>query len=538
MANESESIEQVAETTPAVVVRNFGHVRKSMLPTTRANDPFGRHYKSDGDIVQPPYHPVQLALMVEISDVLSQCISAMATNIDGPGYDLELNKGLDIDNLPEEAAREREQLRLLFNFPNFDQNFTDLRIDTRVDLETSGNGYWEIVRSQLGEILEIHHLPAITMRITCTDKEFTDFIEPIRLDDGTFIDVPRSKRFRRFVQLTEGGAKKIYFKEFGDPRTIDALTGKVSEGTQTPATEVLWFKIPSTHTPYGIPRWISASMWVGGARKAQEVNYLFFDNKSIPPIIIAVSGGALTTASLKRLEEVFDKEIKGLSNFHKGLVLEATPTSAPKDLLGEKVSPVKIDVQPLTAHIQKDGLFLDYNKTARNVQRSKFKLPPLYTGDTDDYTRATAKESQIVAEEQAFSPARNQFDAIINRRILSDLRINNWTFKSLGVKTSDDVDVVNAMGAVKEAIRIQDINDAVSDMRNVPRTELPPEIGQLLVGQLFQAPTPFDQNNQDNQGEEVVKTLVTLRERLQQRTDEMLVNKEIKLKGKRNGRLD
>jgi PBSX family phage portal protein len=383
------------------------------------------------------------------------------------------------------------------NFVNDKQDIIELRKELRADLESCGMGYLEVVRNLGSRISELHLLPAHSMRLVATDKYFTQYIQRVRDSEGKFVSVTRNRRFGRFVQNTLLN-EKIYFKEFGDPRRIGSMDGNPN-GRGKPANEVIVFKIHSAYSPYGLPRWLGNMMAILGSRKAEEVNYLFFDNKTIPPLIITVSGGALTGETLEKLELIFEKELKGIDNFHKMLLLEATPHSA-SDIPGEKVSPVRIEVKPLTEYISKDALFGQYRKDNRKNTRSSFKLPPIYTGDSDDYTRATALESARVAEEQVFGPERDAFDYIFNRIILPDMEVNFWKFKSLGVKTSDDTDIVTAMGLVKEALPVAVIQQAVAEMRNVPEGNIPENLHTMTLAE-HQAQT-FAANKGTEDGDE------------------------------------
>ena len=53
-----------------------------------------------------------------------------------------------------------------------------------------------------------------------------------------------------------------------------------------PATELLHFALHSPRSPYGVPRWIGNLLSVLGSRQMEEVNYLYFSNKSVPPLAL------------------------------------------------------------------------------------------------------------------------------------------------------------------------------------------------------------------------------------------------------------
>lgn len=391
-------------------------------------DPFAKLYAKG--VLAPPYDLYKLSIMPEHSSILPQCIDAYETNIDGVGYMFDpapWTKPDENGEYPEEVQAELQALQEWFEYCHPEESFISIRRKTRRDLESTGNGYWELLRNAKGELVGIEHIEAYTMRLTSLDRDPVEIRIPI-VRKGEIQEVLYRKRFRRFVQVRDG--LEVWFKEFGDPRRIDARTGEVIEEGKAepsgfiPATEVLHFRIYSPHTPYGVPRWIGTLPAVLGGRDAEEVNQALFDNNAIPPLVVIVEGGKLSRGS-ERVLKNFLQANKGKEMFHRILILEA---EAP--LAGEGAES-KIKIQPLVEAQQKDALFLRYDTSSRAKVRSSFRLPPLYVGETEDYTRATAEASRLVAEQQVFGPLRDEFDFLINRRLLPALGVRYWRFKSL-----------------------------------------------------------------------------------------------------------
>jgi len=492
-----------------VKVHTFGEtIRKAELSPAEAKsqqrslDPFDELYVTSADsklrIIEPPYIPLYLAKMREASNILDQCISAMVVNVEGFGYELRrVDDPTEGSEPPKEAEDEKAQIFEFFTYVNPTCDIVKLRSLLREDLESTGNAYMEIIRNAIGQIVELYWIPAHSMRLTAQDRDFTKWTQSIRAADGSIKTIQRNTKFRRFVQIVEPmGRKEVYFKEYGDPRKISSVNGLPS-GEGSEANEVIHFRLPCNYSPYGLPRWAGQIMSILGARKAEEINFLFFDNKTIPPLIVLVSGGALTEEALDKLEDAF-KGMRGVENFHRALVLEAVPHSA-SDIPGEKITPVRIEVKPLTEFIQDDATFKEYRKTVKGDVRSSFKLPPIYTGDTDDYTRATAMESARVSEEQVFEPERKKMDYVFNS-ILTDMKINYWRIQSLGAKTSDDVEIVKAIGMVKEAITVGHIMESVAEMRNVPVGKIPRELYTMTLSELMAKSSADARGANDGQG--------------------------------------
>lgn len=436
----------MSENERVTVIKGRGVTLPSSLKMTE--DPFAGQY---GDsVTEPPYSLDFLAQLMEHSNVLSQCVSAMETNIDGFGFRLVPIGKADPENDGEytkEADEERRRVENFFKYCNPDLPYAQIRRRTRRDLESTGNGYWEIIRDAEGGISWIEHVESHTMRLTPLDRRPTEVKVRIRDDEeNLYREETYPKRFRRFVQIRNGA--KVYFKEFGDPRAVDSATGRVlgeeemngaDGGNTVPATEILHFKIYSPQSQYGVPRWIGNLLAALGSRQAEEVNYEYFENNTVPPLALLVSG-KLGDNTVKRIQDFVDDHMRGRKGFHKMLVVEASPSY--EAMPGAPVPKVAIQFQPLSDAQQKDALFDNYDKTNREKIRSSFRLPPIYVGLTSDYTRATAHESRGIAEEQVFSPEREDHDFVINRVLFPVMGVRFWEYKSQAPDTTD-IDVMS-----------------------------------------------------------------------------------------------
>lgn len=430
-------------------------------------------------MIVPPYRMTALISVWENSSVLPQAIEAMARNVDGFGYRLQPVLDFtaeDIDELvadviieegdseePTEAevAKRKKELRKeakaehrdLNNFLGsaaLDRSFTQLRMDTRQDFKLLGNAYWEVLRRKSKKIYGFKRGDGETFRIS-TETEEIEVEIPYRkgvLEVGT---EKIRRRFRRFVQIDRRSFRTTWFKEFGDPRVMSCVTGKFEEEEgggakkgsipeDEKANEIIHFKEFSKGTPYGKPSWIGALLPVLGIRQAEEINYDYFDNKVIPPALILVSGGKISGGQEGKLEDYMEDRLAGTENFHRLLVLEATPDKS--DPMAAQRGQVRIHFQPLTPFQQKDGLFLEYSEKSRESVESVFRIPRLFLGRIRDFNRATAEVAKAIGEEQVFSPERQAFDDMMNHLIFPALGVRFWRFKSKGVPVKDPFDLV------------------------------------------------------------------------------------------------
>ncbi len=440
---------------------------------------------SDAGVLKPPYDPNTLAAVFEASNALRQNIDAYATNIDkfGHRFDPVIDiTATDVDEkiaeiirmervelaaekpgdqaagliapeptAAEIAARKKliedeirvEHMRLeqFFKFCCADYSFLTARERQRIDRESTGNGYFEITRNRLKKITGINHVPSPSMRLLRRGEPIP-VNERISITPITFKTVERQRKFRRYLQVTEGAS--VYFKEFGDPRVMSARSGKYydtpelmlkAEPKAVEATEILHFLI---YWPrggaYGVPRWIGNLLSVLGSHQAEEVNFLYFDNKTIPSMMVAVEGGRLQQAAVSQLKDLFENGIKGKKNFHKCIVLEALP--AESGVSGAE-GKVRIRMQPLTDQQIKDGLFQDYDDRNRHKVGQSFRMPPIVRGDTKDFNRSTSDAALALAEDQVFAPERREFDYTVNRKIFPELDVKYHEFVSNGLQLTD-----------------------------------------------------------------------------------------------------
>jgi len=469
-------------------------------------------------VVTPPYDPETLAILFENSSSLRQNVDAYVTNIDAFGHRFEPVIDLDASDVdhrianaliverqrkkddprhrddptvqalaamptPQEVAAkkaevtehmrvERSRLENFFDFCCVDLSFVTLRRRTRQDIEVMGNGYWEVLRDGGGDIVQFVYLPGFTMRLLPLDLQLVDVDINVKISEISFDTMRVRRRFRRYVQVFEN--QVVYFKEFGDPRVLSRthglFYGSVDEllekdASDGPATEILHFKLHNPRSAYGTPRWIGNLLSVLGSRQAEEVNFLYFENKSVPPLALLVSGGRLSAQSIPRIESFIETHIRGKKNFHKILILEAEPAGSGGGL--DHTGRMKIELRPLTNAQQSDALFQNYDERNMDKVGQSFRLPRLLRGDIRDFNRSTGDSALMFAEMQVFQPEREEFDFVINRKVLADMGIRFWRFRSNSPVTRDPA----AMAEIVRGL--------------VNANILTPEEGRMLASDVF-----------------------------------------------------
>ena len=388
---------------------------------------FSTDWMNKQSILKPPYDPVKLYAIVENSSILPQCIDAMALNTDGFGIEFFYTGDIKNEKSPEVIA-ERETLTSFFSKVNEKESFTTVRKAMRSDLETTGNGYLEIIRTASGDIGLIYQADSRYIRLQKKQKDAVPIKVKMKRGAGS-ITLTVNKRFRKYVMITSTARNDYrWFKEYGDPRKMNATTG-LYEGEEeykvgNDATELMHFK-NGTDT-YGVPRWSGNVMNAMGLHSADYVNFDLFENQVVPPLAIMVSGGKLTTESVEDVKSILLGK-RGIENFNKVLVLEAQSEGD----IGQNTA-IKIEIQEISTARKEDSMFTTYVDRGEHRVRGSFRLPPLYLGRADTYSKSTADSSKMVAEEQVFVPERDLFDENMNLTIMDELKVKHHTFKSKG----------------------------------------------------------------------------------------------------------
>lgn len=446
----------------------------------------GQIFQEAGALL-PDYDPMKLAYWVEHSTALRPCIDAYATAIDGHGHHLEPVLDFDAEDIrdrvidilfqravmggnmdpadPADAEvdaeidrlkrRSRVERALATHFldaccyePGW--TLTRLRREARVQLETTGYTAWEVMRDGKGRPSRFKLVPSYLVRMLPLEDDWTPVTEWARVTDVDLEAVEIPRQMRGYVQLDEAGGALTFFKSYRDPRVMSAIDGRVvateaqlPEGHH-PATELLWFDIPWMTSPYGRPRWTGAFPEVMGSRAASEVNYLLFDNKSVPPLAVLVSGGKLAAGATGKIETYIKDHIKGRENFHSILVIEAESD-------GKGGTAARVEVKPLRDAIPGDGLYQQYDERNLDKTGSQFRLPRLLRGDTRDFNRATAQAAMALTEDAVFGPERLNFDEAFGRLVLWDLGIRMWRFRSRTPVTRDPERTAKMMALLGQA---------------------------------------------------------------------------------------
>lgn len=362
-------------------------------------------------VLPTPYNVSRLFDLREQSNMLRQCIEAMVINIVLTGWEVDTTiRGED------PAADEAHILQSFIDNANTEESLSSVMEKVIWDRETCGFGFIEVIRDAMQEIALLRHASALSTRLTSKHEKEVLVTNTI-LRGRRVATIKEFRKFRKFVQIH--GARQVWFKEFGDPRKMDSRTG-LFEGEQgyqrgSDATELVHLRLPSNDA-YGAPRWINQLPSILGSREAEEVNMRYFQDNTVPPMLLLVGNGRLTQASHRELVRTLNSEGIGADRQNKIMLLEAVGEG---DSLDGKQSSIDLKVEKLTDTRQSDGLFKSYDEGNMSKVRSSFRLPPVIVGMSQDVNFATATTSVFVAESQVFAPERSKNDEILNKLLIN-----------------------------------------------------------------------------------------------------------------------
>lgn len=400
-------------------------------------------------MLPPPYNVGQLFSYIDQSNMIRQCIDAYVTNTVATGWEVA-----PLYRDKQMNAVEQNELQSFIDNANSDESMATVLEQVIRDRESCGFGFLEFIRDALGEVSLLRHAPALSTRL-CAKHPTPILVETVIQRGRRLSAVKEWRRFRRFVQIV--GGRHTWFKEFGDTRRMDyrngAFEGEDGFEGGNEATEIYHFKNPSNEA-YGVPRWINQLPSIIGSREAEEVNMRYFQDNTVPPMLLMVGNGRLTQQSFRELTKNINTVGIGKERQNKIMLIEAIGEG---DSLDGKSSSIELKVEKLSDTRQSDGLFKDYDQANMAKVRSSFRLPPVTVGMSQDVNFATASVSAFLAESQVFAPARDVIDEIMNKRFTNGQRGLGHTTVKLTSRTpsitSPDMvlktlTALNVMGAV------------------------------------------------------------------------------------------
>jgi len=391
--------------------------------------------------LRPPYNPDRLASFLELNETHAAAVRKKARYEVGFGFDIVTHDNVDDSEDADEGERERVTTfwhggdsRWQTGPRQSAEPTTPVEVLelTRQDYHAIGWGCIEILVNNVGDPVGLAHVPANTIRVrkppvadeTDEDNRFVDHGAP---DDELLA--------RGYVQVRKG--RRRFFGEAGDryrgeaedddhdPVFVDPQTGDVAQGSSDslkngPANELIFIRNPSPLTlHYGIPDWISSLRTITADEAAKDYNREFFDNDTIPRMIIKVTGGELSEESKRDVQRMLH-DLREES--HRVVTLEVDRF---KNRVGDDV---EIDIEPISQGVSEEMSFEAFRDKNEHDIAKAHEVPPIKIGVTETSNRSNSGAQEREFALEIIQPEQNKFAERLYQIIHQQaLGVQDWT---------------------------------------------------------------------------------------------------------------
>jgi len=343
------------------------------------------------NLIAPPYPPMTLLNLYESNSIFWRCVNQLAIDVAGLGWSMKVR--------PDKKDN-KEELKRINDFlirPNPEDSFRAILKQLLIDWGSVGYFGMEVARNNKGDIVDIYHVPAHTLKV--------------------------HKSKKKYAQIRNN--QKAWFKRFGEQKNISSKTGEEIKGRgKNKANELIFYKnyYPKSDF-YGVPNIISAVGDVIGLIGLRDYNLAFFENFGVPAALIVLEG-EWEEGSQKTVSDFLNKELRGTENAHRTLVVEQ-PESC------------KFHYTKLSVDV-KEGSFKLYEKARQEDILVAYSMPPERIG-----IRVVGKLGGNVAEEatkvyvlSVVEPLQLDMEDIINTKLLQS-EIYQFKFNDIDTRDLD-----------------------------------------------------------------------------------------------------
>lgn len=413
--------------------------------------------------VKPPYNPHQLASYLERNETHAVAVRKKSRWEVGFGFDIVPAQGLDVDEADDQQravaesfwrGRDSEWL----TGPNQSAEPTtpeEVKELARQDYHGEGWLALEVLTDNEGRPVGLAHVPAPTVRVRRPQSRYD---QPRHPETGNFVGGEDAHLASRgYVQKRDG--QRRYFGEFGDryrgvdvevvggegddppqvryempgenedeqPIFVDRETGDVATGSaqaldNEPANELIFVRNPfPTEQDYGIPDWVSAIRTMAADEAAKDYNRDFFQNDTIPRLVVKVTGGELSEQSRRDLQKMLDGVRE---ESHRAVILEVEKFAQKLD------EDVEIELDPIGQGISEEMDFRLFREKNEHEIAKVHEVPPILIGVTSTSNRSNSQEQVRDFAMNVVQPEQHKFAERLYQTIHQvALGVTDWTIE-------------------------------------------------------------------------------------------------------------
>jgi len=342
-------------------------------------------FERAADIINPAYN-VEYLINIYYDDAdYRAAVDTRSTATSGLGWRIE---PLPWVESPDEAQKER--LRQILSYPSNEMSTAEILVAINRDMLAAGFGCMEVERNPKASIEQslngYTYAPAYVTRQAKDEDLYYQIagktVTVFRKLGGKYENSPNAIVGVTRKTLPEEMGQALAFMtpkqtvqwnrrdpdlklNLVDIRTEDYL---VQEKTRVVSTnEILKFhRMAANDSYYGVPEIISAFRDYLAARYIREMNNNFFDNNTIPPLLVTCIGENLGPDDVRNIKSAIMKN-RGKQAFHKAVYLEL-PMGA------------ELKIEPLTQFIEKEGTHLQTLEVASEMIHRALRVPRTLTG--------------------------------------------------------------------------------------------------------------------------------------------------------------
>lgn len=329
---------------------------------------------------------------------------------------------------------------------NPEESFSRINVKTDIDRESIGFSCWEVIRNNKNQIVEIWHMPAVTVRMMDTNTGVCQ----VR-NSGSSSSTPDSG--------TLGKNQRVFFKKIGLPLIMDQRSGEI-RGTTDKSGKVSWVDKDGNPGGEALPEELWAneviiirnynpdSFWYGltditsalgaaaGDRCAAEFQEQFFDNNAVPRMAVVFKGCSFSKETEEDIRMYFTEDIQGKA--HTTLLLKAPGEEIQED--GSRISAGDIVFEKLATEVT-DASFRQYRQDNANQIVTSHRVPgSLIPVAWTNYTKDAAATDLEIFKSQVIHPIQSDREFIINKHLIRDnFDILTWEFRFNEIDSLDDL---------------------------------------------------------------------------------------------------
>ena len=408
--------------------------------------------KGDG-LMERPYPAESFYAMYESNTMVWRCCRQIATDVAGLGWTLNVRESMS------ENEAERKKIMELLEHPNPDMSFRRINEAFVIDVEVSGCGALQVVRSKNDEVYEVWHMPSGHIWVY---KDGSKFCQNRYL---------KKTWFAQYRAGTKDGKKQERLSL--NPETGEAASGDISEL----ANELIWYfsYYPGSRW-YGVPSMLPCTGEILTGLGIRDFNLAFFGNHGIPAYIVKMEGPWDVGSEL---EEGEDDSMKIVEDYMKAL---RSPAKAHSTLVLDVPDGCKLEVEPLAVKVE-EGSFKVLKQMVDQDVLTAYSMPPYRIGIA---VRAGSLAGNIAGElttnyiNGVVEPRQSDLEAIWSDQIFRDglncpsyeLKFKNLDIRDEAIEHKEDDERVSNGTMSRNEYRIKRGEEAIPglDSFTIPAT--------------------------------------------------------------------